>query len=307
MRSCNLVTSPYRLSTCAIILLVALRLGIGWHFFQEGADKLRSGKFSSVGFLSSAKGPLAPFFRSLIWDADGLARLDKEQTLEAWAHFRQRLTDHYGFDESQDKRAGAVLANRSSQLEWFFHTNADEIKEYLLGLERRDRNRRDAARREVASLRGQAAQLEMELTKKRGPWLANLDKLWGGLEADLNGIASAEQSRRGWFSLAKPARGAIDSLRIDAVIPYFDLLIGIGLILGLFTRIASVAGAGFLASVIATQWPGAEGSLPVYYQTVEMLSLLVLAAVGAGRFAGLDFFLGCLRQCCCPPKQERKS
>ena len=81
---------------------------------------------------------------------------------------------------------------------------------------------------------------------------------------------------------------------------------GIGFeILGLFTRLTSLAGAGFLAMIIATQWPGAAGAIPAHYQIVEMTGMLVLAAVGAGRFAGLDFLLHALRVRCFPPKTER--
>ncbi len=49
--------SPYRrLNIFAIIALVLLRLGVGWHFFMEGAVKVRDGKFSSAGFLVELKG-----------------------------------------------------------------------------------------------------------------------------------------------------------------------------------------------------------------------------------------------------------
>ena len=77
------------------------------------------------------------------------------------------------------------------------------------------------------------------------------------------------------------------------------------LILGLFTRVVAVAAAAFLGSVIATQWPGAYDAAPVYYQSIEMLALLVLAAFGAGRYAGLDYFISCC-PCwkCCGKKQE---
>ena len=55
------------------------------------------------------------------------------------------------------------------------------------------------------------------------------------------------------------------------------------------------AGAAFLFSVMLTQWPLAPGAQPIYYQSVEFLALLVLATTGAGKFAGLDFFLS---RCC---------
>ncbi len=73
--------------------------------------------------------------------------------------------------------------------------------------------------------------------------------------------------------------------------PWFDTIVGALLIVGLFTRLAALAGAGFLFSIILTQWPGAPGALPTYYQTIEMLGMLVLAATAAGQFAGLDYVL----------------
>jgi uncharacterized membrane protein YphA (DoxX/SURF4 family) len=129
--------------------------------------------------------------------------------------------------------------------------------------------------------------------------------MWQGLEKDLNDLAREEQAGRGVLRLGKPGRHLLDSVFIDQIIPYFDLLVGACLILGLFTRVSALAGAGFLASIVATQWPGAAGALPTYYQVIEMLGMLVLAAFGAGRFAGLDFFLDLLCRRCCPPKTEK--
>jgi uncharacterized membrane protein YphA (DoxX/SURF4 family) len=143
------------------------------------------------------------------------------------------------------------------------------------------------------------------LWKKSRPWLKQIDAMWAGLERDLNEIATDEQARRGQLALSLPARmPPFDTVFIDQVIPTFDLIVGILLILGLFTRLTSLAGAGFLAMIIATQWPGAPGAIPAHYQIIEMAGLLVLAAVGAGRFAGLDFLLNALRVRCFPPKTE---
>ena len=66
--------------------------------------------------------------------------------------------------------------------------------------------------------------------------------------------------------------------------------VGICLLLGFFTRLASVAGAVFLLAVIATQPPWVADATPTIYQTVELAGLLVLAGTGAGRWLGLDFF-----------------
>jgi hypothetical protein len=63
---------------------------------------------------------------------------------------------------------------------------------------------------------------------------------------------------------------------------------------------------------VGTQWPGSPGAIDTYYQVIEMFAMLVLAAFGAGRFAGLDFFfewlwLRCCKRTCGAPKQGPKT
>lgn len=292
--------------------LVALRLAVGWHFYREGADKIIDGNFTSVGFFRTAKGPLVPMYQWFLWDGEGRARLNKDATLDAWAQYRQQLVGHYGFDDKQQKQADQAYDVCAGQLKSFFEEKEEDLKKHWKGLERRDRNRQDPARQGVTSLRGQAEQIDKDVHKDLGPWLSDIDALWKGYERDLNDLATEEQAARGWFALPKPGRHFLDTLFIDQIIPYFDLLVGACLILGLGTRLAALAGAGFLASIVGTQFPGAPGALPTYYQVIELLAMLVLAAFGAGRFAGLDFFLEWLRlryfkNCCCAPKSEPKT
>ncbi len=73
------------LSPLQQILLVGLRMLIGWHFLYEGYIKLvypawgrdgrPLGQWSSAGYLKSATGPLAGFFHSM-GDASWVGRLD---------------------------------------------------------------------------------------------------------------------------------------------------------------------------------------------------------------------------------------
>jgi uncharacterized membrane protein YphA (DoxX/SURF4 family) len=295
------------MGTITIITLVALRLVVGWHFYREGADKIIEGDWTSAGFMRVAKGPLTPVFHWFLYDGQGRARLDEEATLEAWERHLQRVIDHYRFDEPQTERAQQVFEARKGQLEWFFDENRAEIDQYFEGLERVDRYRRERGRAQVSSLRDQIATIEMELYGKLNPWLRSVDKLWTGYQRDLNALATPEQARRGSVSLPAPGQKLLDTKRIDVIIPYFDIVVGACLILGLFTRLSALAAAGFLASIIATQWPGYPGAAPTNYQQIEMVACLVIAATGAGRFAGLDYFLGLLWRRCCPLKQEKKS
>jgi uncharacterized membrane protein YphA (DoxX/SURF4 family) len=326
----------YQYSNFAIVALVLLRLACGWHFFKEGTDKLQDKKFSSVGFFSAAKGPLAPAFHNLVWDADGYHRIDIERdeqgnivrdaknyplvggyTLPEWQAFRDTAAEQYGFDDKQVKQAGAIYNRYERILVEYLRTiaNGDAV-EYFGKLERRDRYRGNpqandpkkdettGAWTEVPSLRGQLASLEADIKKQRGPWLQTIDALWANYEREINDLADADQASRGPVRLMRPARTFTDNITIDRFVPYFDLTIGILLILGLFTRVAAAAGAAFLGMIVVTQWPFAYDVQPTHYQTVELCAMLVLAGTAAGRFAGLDWFLhaACLK--CCPPKQE---
>jgi hypothetical protein len=85
----------------AAIAIVALRLVIGWHFYREGADKLIKGDFQSAAFMRVSTGPLTPLFRSMVWDIDVRARLDRDGTLKVWEEYSQKVSRHYGFDEAQ--------------------------------------------------------------------------------------------------------------------------------------------------------------------------------------------------------------
>lgn len=271
--------------------VVALRLAVGWHFFREGADKMTAGDFSSAGFMEAAKGPLAPTFRNMVWDVDGLARLDENATLDAWNQYRVQVGRRYGFDGTQTAEAEKVYEARKKQLQGFFEQYAEDIEIYRKGVERRARNREDAAYAEIASLEGQAARIKGENKRDGALLLESLAAIRRGYEGELNALATEEQAGRGPIVMKRPARKPVDTVFIDSIIPTFDLAVGALLIAGLFTRPTCLAGAGFLATIIATQWPGAPGAIPAHYQIVEMFALLVLAAIGAGRFFGLDFFV----------------
>jgi uncharacterized membrane protein YphA (DoxX/SURF4 family) len=238
----------------------------------------------------------------MVWDVDGRARLGyskteggwpeikTEQTLTMWRQYLERVVRHYDFDEAQKAKAEDVFQLWEEQLKWYLATNKDKILEYFHGLDRREANRSDPPRQSVESLRGQADKIESEISYAAAPWLAQIDALWRGYDDALNAVAAPEQ-QQSRLQIGKIAPGFLNTNLIDKIIPWFDALVGALLIFGLCTRLAALAGAGFLFSIILTQWPGAPGALPTYYQTIEMLGMLVLAATAAGQFAGLDYVL----------------
>ena len=68
-----------------VVLLVALRLGLGCHFLYEGVWKIKhQDEFTAEAvFLTQAKGPAAGMFYSMIPDLDGRQRLQADLTIKS--------------------------------------------------------------------------------------------------------------------------------------------------------------------------------------------------------------------------------
>jgi uncharacterized membrane protein YphA (DoxX/SURF4 family) len=243
----------------------------------------------------------------MVWDADGLARLDRGETLGIWEQYYAQVARHYGFNDEQKKVAERIYTQYSSKYRQLLADNSQDIDEYRAELTRLNQDQSEESISQVASLAGQANTRAGELRGKRGSWLGQIDAMWKGYERDLNNLAvENNQARRGFYPIGRPGRRFLDSVGVDGIVRWFDVTVGVLLVLGLFTRATSIVAALFLLSVVATQPPWVAGAAPTYYQVNLMLACLVLAATGAGRFAGLDTFIHYLRFWCCPPKRTEK-
>lgn len=107
------------------VLLVLLRLAIGWHFLFEGLEKLTSDSWTSEAYLREASGPLAPCFWRMAGDrvADELTPAhpdtDPANTPEheylppalaaEWHAYLERFARHYQLTPGQRAEADARL------------------------------------------------------------------------------------------------------------------------------------------------------------------------------------------------------
>ena len=107
----------------------------------------------------------------------------------------------------------------------------------------------------------------------------------------MNNIPTDEQYKAGFYRLPRPGEHFGDLRFVDWFIPRLHLTIGILLMIGLFTRPSAIAAALFLLSVIVTQPYWLPNPINVQYQVVEFLAVLAVAAVGAGKWFGVDAFL----------------
>jgi uncharacterized membrane protein YphA (DoxX/SURF4 family) len=275
--------------------MVLLRLVVGWHFFHEGLDKYRAGTFDAKGFLTIAKGPFADLYHDAVWDFDGQVRLDPKASTEAWQINLQRAAQHFGFDAAQIKAAEAALERSRQALDVALADGQSDLKEYSLGLKRLASLANDPARQGVASLRGQRDTIEAEIRRKAAPTLATIDKIWSGYQESLNSIATPQQQAAGVYRLNLPRTGAlVDTGFINPFIPWFDMIVGLSMLLGVLTPIGALAAGCFLFSVFFSQFPPTTGPGSTYYQLAESMACFALAGFGAGRYAGFDFFIHAL-------------
>ncbi|MFN9433373.1 MAG: hypothetical protein ACK6DC_00360 [Planctomycetota bacterium] len=293
-----------RLTVPAILFLVLLRVAIVWLFFQEGATKVRDGNFSSTPFLAAAKGPFAKEFHAMIPDYDGAMRMDPKAMEDLCKSFVERAAKEFGFDEAQNNSASDIVKELTAKRKGTYDEWKPQIEQYTQGIERIKALEGDAARSGVDSLRKQRDSVESEWKTLGRPVLAEIDQNIRELEERVNAIATDEQASPDPKKPAKdsegkpirkrvefkyPGEGELTVRQVDRIIPIFDMVVGILLLVGLLTPLAGIAAGVFLASVVASQFPGYPGTQPTYYQAIEMLACFVVAFADAGRYAGLDF------------------
>lgn len=286
----SVMHSYARLSIFGMIAIVLLRVGVGWHFYMEGATKVRGGDFHSEGFLKVAEGPLASQFHAMIWDYQGTVRLDRDGMKKRFNEAAAQAKEHFMLTDQQSKPLDKLRISFLEKLDETFAEGYDDIEKYWINARRLDAIADDKEWRQVASLNGQLRKVEKDSRESVADTLKTLDGIWEQYERRLNGVANAEQFKAaGPFHFRRPGEGTLSTSMVDKIIPIFDMSIGILLIIGLLTPLASLLGALFLFSVVLSQMPGYPGTAPTYFQAVECLALLTLMATDAGRYAGLDF------------------
>ena len=310
-----------------------LRIAIGWMFLAGGWDKYHSKKFTSEPFLRGAKGPLASLYQSGLPDVHGFrmhieeplqqkppvisktldakaaaeARTEpykkwQEQIVQEWGRDLEYIGKHFQFDEKQNEQAKVLLRVYEGDLDNYLDRTANDIAGY---------------RHDLYRMLDKHPQPEL-------PADADMDQRRSAALAVRSWVADERQKyRRELIELATPAQvnsyhempAETNTLKsFDQFLIYTHIAIGFCLVAGFLTRLASLGAAAFLVSVVASQpwWvAGAKswisGPDAVMYQVILMFACLVLMASGAGRWAGLDYFLTNWRQLLSSQKQKEQT
>ncbi len=113
-----------------ILFFVLLRVAIGWHFLYEGIYKIKSGTFSATPYLLASVGPLKPYFRKMVDDADGFERMgvvrgENGEIVEIKPDYQKAEIDKrvkliqgfYGLSAEQKKVLDSIAQQKKEELD----------------------------------------------------------------------------------------------------------------------------------------------------------------------------------------------
>ena len=102
-----------RISSLAVLLIVLLRVAIGWQLFYEGIWKIKTQyspkPWTAAGYLKNSQGPMRDTFRKMTGDPDDLSWLDAESVESKWHEWQKRFVAHYALTDRQKGRLNALL------------------------------------------------------------------------------------------------------------------------------------------------------------------------------------------------------
>lgn len=195
--------------------------------------------------------------------------------------------------DEQDTKAEAALSSRLQRVADYLASQAEAIAEYRHELWRLDNWRKSPESGEVPFVDERIATKTTDTAKTPAPWVSQIQQYNADLKSDLHELLTDEQRDQALATsavddaLADPRQARLNL--INLVVTILTIGVGVCLLLGFFTRLASMVGALFLLGVILSQPPWLPDSLATMPNVIEFAALLVLAGAAAGRWLGLDY------------------
>jgi uncharacterized membrane protein YphA (DoxX/SURF4 family) len=209
-----------------------------------------------------------------------------------WQAMLARVKGTAGLNDAQKQQADKVYHDRVEALNGYLDDEEEGITTYQHELFRLKNWRDSPEAKGVPFYQSRIATKNTETTGQVKAWLASVAAMDAGYYEDLKNVLTPEQRAQGSSANAiqlatyDPAQSRLDKLNV--VVTAVIIGVGVCLLLGLFTRLASILGALFLFGVVASQPFWIADAVPTMNFYIEMAGLLVLAGTGAGRWLGLD-------------------
>ncbi len=283
-----------------MVLLVALRLGLGCHFLYEGVWKIKhQDEFTAEAssFLTQAKGPAAGMFYSMIPDLDGRQRLQADLTIKSGKDGEKRvkdkpLTDRWDAicqefldahepgtqaDENADKKAkkdfealkaaaDKVCKQHVKDAERYLTDALPEIDAHFGALDRFEADQAPGQAQGAAFQKQRRWEKMQKLRAEANVWLTELENREHTYRRALQALVAPDRAvDKDPKDEFQPVRwNPFSWTRIEQIVfavTYGLTAIGLCLMLGLCTRLAALGGAAFMLFVVMTQ-PAWPGLFP---------------------------------------------
>jgi uncharacterized membrane protein YphA (DoxX/SURF4 family) len=293
-----------------------------WKSDMWRLDGDRSEAFTARPFLALAKGPVSGLFYAMLPDIDGRQRLkvvadkddptkksiDSRPIVDCWAETRGDFVKFYappdaGARIELEKAAEEVYQRFVKNLDAYLKDNVDDIAAYFGSL---DRFENDPERSQDAPFQKERRWNQMlALRSEADKWVRDVSDQQRAYASELYSLLDnpkcADQKQRGLMTATWKPWEWDRMKQINVAVTLALTAIGLCLMAGFFTRLAALGGAAFMCFVVLTQPafptifphdpPIVGHALLVNKDFVEMIALLVVAALPAGRWGGLDFFV----------------
>ncbi|MBX7104543.1 MAG: DoxX family membrane protein [Gemmataceae bacterium] len=321
------------INSYACFFIVSLRLVIGWHFLIEGLHKIHThyvGKtatntpWTGAGFFREGYGPAAATARNLLEldESHALARFraaESSARANDWDGYLSRFAAHFTLTPDQTQAAAEILkSSKSATEDWIAGKSPSTVKksvawgavdvpmtvpERIKEIEARLKDVEDTIARKLPAFNADVEKarlrtLKLDAARAISDLTADYESRVAEFRSSLDKLLTADQKKLAPPSSANPQTTRIEAL--DKLTMWSHVIMGGMLLVGLFSRTASLGLALFLVSItliapavpFAPTPPGAIGHyLYVNLYTIEMVALFALACIPTGRWFGLDALL----------------
>jgi uncharacterized membrane protein YphA (DoxX/SURF4 family) len=210
-----------------------------------------------------------------------------------WRAVLEKVKRVSGLTDAQKQQADKVFHDRLEMLSEYFDGEEEGMTTYRHELYRL-KNWRDAPEAcDVPFVQSRIAAKNTETNGQLKTWRAQVAAFDAGYYDDLGRVFTpkqlAQMSTVNDLHAATTDATQVKLGKLNDLVTLVIIGVGICLLAGLFTRLASIVGALFLLGVICSQPFWISDAIPTINQCIEFAGLLVLAGTRAGRWFGLDY------------------
>lgn len=250
----------------AVILIVVLRIAIGWHYFYEGLHKMDPlDKFSAEGFLGQAKGPTADLYYAMLPDITGRERLEIidaedfqyyefKETIElrtgynqqeeiprtisglptfrvyenAWNKYRNDFVKSHKLDDEDLARIESIYGQYILALREYAAEVREAVDSYQASLKRFEQQVADKTN-DAPHQRERDWDARMAYRAEANQWLGELDQMGSGLQSAFGRVFAPELSGTPEKLYTQPEMAIIPNPIASSQIKLLDLSVTYGL------------------------------------------------------------------------------